>query len=76
MKNRNRKTYVGGKNPSRPNAGLCGVQPFEPLSPRKAHPGGTVCHSLSIKGHDHVDRMGEAKTSPCFLSRGSSRLLH
>jgi len=53
----------------------CGLHAFEPLSPRKAHRGGTVRHCLSIKGHDHVDRMGEADTSPCFLSRGSSRLL-
>ncbi len=53
----------------------CGVYAFEPLSPRKAHRGGTVRHYLSIKGHDHADRMGEANTSPCFLSRGSSRLL-
>jgi len=53
----------------------CGVQAFEPLSSRKAHQGGTVRHCRSIKGHDDVDRMGEADTSPCFLSRGSSRLL-
>jgi len=53
----------------------CGFHAFEPLSPRKAHRRYTVRHCLSIKGHDHVDRMGEADTSPCFLSRGSSRLL-
>ena len=41
----------------------------------KAHRGGTVRHCLSIRGHNHVDHMGEADTSPCFLSRGSSRLL-
>ena len=53
----------------------CGVHAFEPLSPRKAHRGDTVRHCLSIKGYEHVDRMGEADTSPCFLSRGSARLL-
>jgi hypothetical protein len=53
----------------------CGVHAFEPLSPRKAQRGGTVRHCLSIKGHNHVDRMGEADTSPCFLSRGFARLL-
>ena len=45
------------------------------LSSRKVHRGGTVRDGLSIKGHDDVDRMGEADTSTCFLSRGSSRLL-
>jgi hypothetical protein len=53
----------------------CGVHAFEPMSSRKAHRGGTVRHCRSIKGHDDVDRMGEADTSPCFLLRGSSRLL-
>ena len=53
----------------------CAVQAFEPLSPRKAHRGGTVRHCRSIKGHDDVDRMGDAGTLPCFLLRGSSRLL-
>ncbi len=53
----------------------CGVHAFEPLSPRKAHRGGTVLQCLPIKRHDHVDCMGEADTSACFLSGGSSRLL-
>ena len=37
--------------------------------------GGAVRHCTSIKGHSDVDRMDEADTSACFLSRGSSRLL-
>jgi len=53
----------------------CGLHAFEPLSSREAHRGGTVRHCRSIKGHDDVDRTGEADTSPCFLSRGSFRLL-
>ena len=53
----------------------CGLHVSGPLSSRKAHRGGTVRHCRSIKGHNDVDRTGEANTSPCFLSRGSSRLL-
>jgi len=47
---------------------------LSPCLPGKPHRGGTVRHCRPIKGHDDVDRMGEADTSPCFLSRGSSRL--
>ena len=53
----------------------CRVHAFEPLSSRKANRGGAVRHCRSIKGHDDVDRMGDADTLPCFLLRGSSRLL-
>src|SRR4030043_983128 len=37
--------------------------------------GGTGLRCLSIKRHDHVDRMGKADPSACFLSRGFFRLL-
>ena len=32
-------------------------------------------HGCSADGHDDVERIGGAETSPCFLSRGLSRLL-
>jgi len=54
-------------------AGLALLSPF--MHNEEAHAGGAVRHCRSIKGHNDVDRMDEADTSPCFLSGGSSRLL-
>lgn len=53
----------------------CSLHVSGPMSSRKTHRGGTVCHCRSLKGNSDVDRSGEANTSSYILSRGSSRLL-